>query len=252
MQPTTLVNNGKFACNPKGWFASEKLDGMKARWIDGQLITRSGQTLPATEEFLSQLPNFDVEGELYLGQGKFHDTATLRIPKHPLWNSIDFYIFDVVDYKKSWKERQEKLKKKIVETEQIHILQWHEINSLSHLKKCFERVCKNNGEGVVIIDPNSMYKDGHVDCMYKWKKLCDAEAKIIGYKVDDDKRLASLLVDNGTKKFNIGTGIKQKERYTYEKCFPIGAYVSYTYELLSSTGKPRTPVLKGIRFDHKQ
>ena len=58
----------------------------------------------------------------------------------------------------------------------------------------------------------------------------DAEAVVIGYRADKDgSRLVSLEVhplNEHTKKpytkivFNIGTGLKIKDRYNYEKKFP--------------------------------
>jgi hypothetical protein len=68
-------NNGKKLCDVKGWYMSEKLDGIKGRWIKGKFVSRSGKVLEAPDSFLKLLgvcePEFDVEGELYFGKNTF-------------------------------------------------------------------------------------------------------------------------------------------------------------------------------------
>lgn len=107
-----------------GWFASEKLDGMRAFWDGGisrglfcyqvpyantakharfveapiatGLWTRYGQPIHAPDYFLDDLPQVPLDGELWLGAGKFQQ-VTSCVKDHnpgPAWKAIRYMIFD--------------------------------------------------------------------------------------------------------------------------------------------------------------
>jgi DNA ligase-1 len=252
MQPNSYITRaGKRLCDPTGWWWSEKLDGVKARWIDGRLITRAGTEFNPPAWFVKLLPTFDVEGELYFGKNTFHKTASLRSSEQATWRQVKFHIFDVIDPSLMWIERYVKLRRiRKSWASQICLVKWKRVKSASHLEKVFQRIVQNGGEGVVIVNPWSFYKEGHVDNILKYKKVHDNEAVIVGYNTNEDgTRLASLIVEHGKIRFNIGTGLKIVDRYKFRTKFPVGAKVTYVYELLSKTGKPRSPVLKGNRID---
>lgn len=261
MQPSSYKKKGVRICDIKGWFLSEKLDGMKGRWINGKMYTRSGHTIDVPEKFAVQLPKkYDIEGELYFGKGKFHKTGVFRrnsnnSPLHRQilvnsWKKIEFHIFDLIDYKLTWIERQDILSKIITETKCVKLVSWKKVKSDVYLEKCFNTVIKDGGEGIILADPCDIYEDGKVGQILKYKKQHDTEAIIIGYKTDDsENRLASLEVKMGKIRFNIGTGFKVKHRYKYKKKFPVGSKVTFSYELIGKNGKPRSPVFKGIRVD---
>lgn len=107
-----------------GWFMSEKLDGMRAFWDggatrglpanrvpwsnvekDGRLIkesistglwSRYGKVIYAPDDFLDQLPDFPLDGELFAGLGN-HQTVMSTVKRHnpgPEWNDIRYCVFD--------------------------------------------------------------------------------------------------------------------------------------------------------------
>lgn len=260
MQPSPYKKSGKRICNTIGWYMSEKLDGMKGRWINGKFLTRSGQEIKAPKWFIKLLPKFDVEGELYFGKNTFHRTGSLRSSSNQKsWETVCYYIFDLVDYNLCWLDRQAFLSESIQKTDHIKLVKWEKVSSLSHLEKTYNKITEQLGEGIVIANPRGFYQDGHVEQILKYKAVQDSEAVIIGYNTDDKNvRLCSFIVhpiNSHTQKpnkkisFNIGTGLKVPQRYNYETKFPIGTIVSYTYELMGKNGKPRTPIFKGVRID---
>lgn len=260
MQPNSFKKSGQRLCNPTGWYMSEKLDGMKGRWINCKFVTRSGQHIETPDWFIKLLPDFDVEGELYFGKNSFHRTGSLRSSSNTkIWEQVVFHIFDTIDHKLTWLERQHKLVANIVENDRIKLVRWTKVKSLAHLETEYKKIVGDFGEGVVIADPWGIYENGHVDQILKYKAVREREAVIIGYNTDDNgNRLTSFEVhpiNEHTGKpekkitFNIGTGLKAPQRYNFRKCFPIGTIVTYTYELLGKNGKPRTPIFKGIRID---
>ena len=112
-----------------GWFVSEKLDGMRAYWDggitrglpvdqvpwantekDGRYVikpvatglwTRYGKAIQAPVRFLESLPKFPLDGELYMGRGKFQDvmrTCKDLVPG-PDWDKVKYVVFDAPSYK---------------------------------------------------------------------------------------------------------------------------------------------------------
>lgn len=263
MQPVSYKKKGIRICDTTGWFWSEKLDGMKGRWINGEMLTRSGQKIEVPKWFSEQLPKkHSVEGELYFGKGTFHKTGVFRRTSsgsvdsmkrrvsENTWKKVEFHIFDLIDYQLTWVERQNILSKIITENSSIYLVKWKKIKSSEYLEKHFSKVIKKGGEGVILADPWGIYEDGKVEQILKYKKQLDNEAIVTGYRTDDSgQRLASLEVRMGNIEFHIGTGFKVKQRYNFRKKFPVGCKVTFTYELVGKNKKPRSPVFKGLRVD---
>lgn len=110
-----------------GWYASEKLDGQRALWIPETrglpksevpfantdkderyqniqiatgLWSRYGNVIHAPDEWLDQLPNLILDGELYLrrGQGGRQDLARIIKTLNPdvdAWEDVTFNCFDL-------------------------------------------------------------------------------------------------------------------------------------------------------------
>lgn len=260
MQPNPYKGKMGRVCDPLHWYMSEKLDGMKGRWVNGSLQTRSGKKLHPPAWFVKLLPPQNIEGELYFGLDSFHRTGSLRKSSSGQnWTNVVFHVFDLIDYSLTWLERQAALRRLITVCEHVQLVQWRYVQRLGQIEEYFRHVTTHGGEGIILADPWGLYEDGHVDQILKYKKNKDSEAIVVGYRLDDSKdRLVSLEVHpysmdtkqiNRQLTFHIGTGLKMKQRYNWEKNFPLNCIVTYTYELIGRNGKPRTPVLKGVRAD---
>lgn len=108
-----------------GWYASEKLDGMRAFWDggitrglpcssvafantakDGRYVTppkatglwsRYGKSIQAPDWWLDSLPAYPLDGELYIGRGSFQSLmSTVKdINPGPGWKDVCFKVFDM-------------------------------------------------------------------------------------------------------------------------------------------------------------
>ena len=56
---------------PAHYLVSEKYDGVRAYWDGRQLRFRSGRVVQAPAWFISRLPTRALDGELWLGRGRF-------------------------------------------------------------------------------------------------------------------------------------------------------------------------------------
>merc|ERR1711964_429570 len=57
--------------DPKGWWMSEKMDGVRAYWSGSNFYSRSGNEFFAPEWFTAKLPKKPLDGELWCGRGMF-------------------------------------------------------------------------------------------------------------------------------------------------------------------------------------
>lgn len=109
-----------------GWYASEKLDGMRAYWDGGwtrglltsqvpfantvkdyrrtspplssSLWSRYGKPIAAPNWWLDCLPDFPLDGELYLGPGRFQELVSIVkkfIPVDKDWEGVEYRVFDL-------------------------------------------------------------------------------------------------------------------------------------------------------------
>ena len=83
-----------------GFFVSEKLDGVRARWDGQRLLTRGGEVIAAPAWFTAGWPEQSLDGELWMGRGRFEDTvSTVRSLQTDRagWQGVHFMVFDAPD-----------------------------------------------------------------------------------------------------------------------------------------------------------
>jgi DNA ligase-1 len=51
--------------DPKGWWVSEKLDGVRAFWDGNKFWTQSGIEMKAPREYIRDMPRTALDGELW-------------------------------------------------------------------------------------------------------------------------------------------------------------------------------------------
>ena len=107
--------------NIKGWMCSEKLDGTRAFWDGGiskgilasevpwantykdarlkvapvstGLWSRSGKVIHAPEWWTKYLPNFFIDGELWMGYGNFQSLRSEVASQDGDWRKVEYMVF---------------------------------------------------------------------------------------------------------------------------------------------------------------
>src|SRR5690606_6511776 len=80
------------------YWVSEKLDGVRGRWDGQALWTRGGYRVRAPAWFTEGWPPVPMDGELWLGRGRFEDASgTVRAGDagDPDWRRMRFMVFDL-------------------------------------------------------------------------------------------------------------------------------------------------------------
>ncbi|CAD7956609.1 unnamed protein product [Amoebophrya sp. A120] len=99
------------------YWASEKLDGVRAYWDNEQqkFFSRAGNVFHAPKFFTDALPkSHKLDGELFLGRKKFQEcvsTVRKHVPLDHEWRRMKYMVFDVVDESLRFEERMALAKK---------------------------------------------------------------------------------------------------------------------------------------------
>jgi len=240
--------------DPTGWWMSEKLDGVRAYWNGKSLISRYGNEFYAPNYFLepfqqAHLQNYTFDGELFTNRGKFDRTISIvktqNMEKQLIerWNEVKYYIFDVPSLKDlPFEERMSKLNDIFPRNKYPHIevVEQTICESKNHLDQQLSQMKQSNGEGLMLRKPKSLYVYSRSSSLLKVKSYDDAEATVLEHTQGKGKYeglSGALLVEMDNKiKFEVGTGFTDLQRKNPP---PIGSIITFRYQGLTRTGKPR-------------
>lgn len=240
--------------DPSGWWMSEKLDGVRAYWDGKRFYSRLGNVYYAPAWFTEGLPEFPLDGELWMDRKAFQRTVSVvrRQDGGDAWKQIKYLVFDAPGHGAGFEDRighyhAELQRRKPAYAQALG----HEIcKDREHLRRELQRVEGLGGEGLMLRRPGSLYEVGRSHTLLKVKSFKDDEARVVGHQPGTGKhkgRLGALLVEmrDGTK-FAVGTGLSDAERSNPP---PVGAIITYRYQELSDGGVPRFPSYVGVRHD---
>lgn len=234
---------------------SEKLDGVRARWDGARLWSRGGQPIALPPGFTTGWPRQPLDGELWLGRGRFEDTSALvraRRLDDPRWQQLQFWVFDLPADDGRFEDRQARLGTLITPqqapTLQLLPQQLHADHAA--LQAHLARVLAAGGEGLIAHHRHARYQPGRSRLLFKLKPWHDAEATVLAHQPGRGKyhgQLGALLVrgDDGTR-FAIGSGLSDAQRRAPP---PPGSRITYRYTERTGNGLPRFPRLLRIRND---
>ena len=241
-----LAKNWDKTTRPEGWWMSEKLDGVRAIWDGENFRSRGGNIFHAPAWFKAGLPALPLDGELFVGRGKFNDAVSIVRATSKDWTPIKYLVFDIqADGPTEDRQRMLlglQLPSHVLIVEQV-------LCQSSDALIDFERTILNaKGEGVMLRAPRSPYEFKRSGHLRKLKRFIDDEATVIGHQDGEGKhegRLGALVcqLKDGTT-FRAGSGFTDAERETPPA---IGAIVTVRYFELTPDGVPRFPTFLAIR-----
>lgn len=222
-----------------GWLASEKLDGMRAVWHKGNLLSRYWNPINAPPEWLEKLPkDISLDGELYLGRRKFQELVSITKRKVPdsRWKDVEFRVFDIYmdrrPYREVYKELQVKVPELVVAQTLLTTNFREEIDTL------LNNVCSQGGEGLMLRKPSSVYEIKRTRNLLKVKPVKFGEAQVIGWTEGEGKyvgMIGALLVSWEGKRFKL-SGMTDEERSSLK---PYKGKVKFKYRDTTDDGIPK-------------
>ena len=286
----------KFKSNqpPIGWVCEEKYDGYRARYHPQMRMfySRSGHTFPpkgiVPEWLISAMPHVHLDGELYRGRGAAAFQKMGEIKRHNPspqgWQGVKYVVYDLPEYDAPYSERKKELIN-IVEqcntewiktTSSADCPRWMKklpcpievsphcvIKSKEQLQQKMDEMISNDGEGLMLKDPNALYEGKRSPYLLKMKALYDDEAVIVGYEKGNGKysgMLGAFICNplspevDGKRKVDTEftftmSGMTDKVRKNYKKTHPIGTFVTFLFNDRTVAGRPRHPRYQRIRDD---
>lgn len=227
--------------NPRGWWMSEKLDGIRAMWDGHDFYSREGNVFPVPEWFKLGMPSTCLDGELYAGPGNFQKMLSLIRQEAPSaggsWCGVAFCVFDAPNHGGDFEERQEFLKTLDLPP-QVSFVPQIKCAERMHLDQFTHALELAHSEGWVLRKAHSAYEHGRTSAALKFKFKQEAEAKVIGYTQSENQSvIASIVCLFNEKTVRVG-GLSYPVRFTPPV---VGSRITISFYGLTDNGIPRHP-----------
>lgn len=243
--PVALAREAPADIDPAGYLVSEKFDGVRAVWDGRDLRFRSGLPVAAPRWFTEALPALALDGELWLGRGRFEPLAALARRREPVdaeWRAVRYMVFELPDSAGGFEQRAKRIEAVVAGSghPQLHAVEQQRLADRAALQRRLAEVVAGGGEGLMLHRADAPLRAGRTDALLKLKPVHDAEATVIGHLPGNGRhagRMGALLVradDGGT--FAIGTGFSDAERADPP---PMGTRITYRLRGTTRHGAPR-------------
>jgi DNA ligase-1 len=254
MLATSQGSDGLATARPIGeYWVSEKLDGVRGRWDGRRLWTRGGLPVDAPAWFTAGWPDIPMDGELWLGRGRFEEASSLvRNPPHDdaAWRGMRFLVFDLPGHGGAFAQRVARMRA-LPGTDGpawLRPVAQSQVADRAQLQARLQAVLDAGGEGLMLHHGDARYLPGRSDGLLKLKPHDDAEARVIAHLPGRGKYagvVGALLVERGDgARFRLGSGLSDAERAAPPA---LGSLVTYRYNGLTVNGLPRFPRYLRVR-----
>jgi len=253
--PLLLAQETDGALDPAGWLVSEKYDGVRALWDGERLRFRSGAAVAAPAWFLARLPKTPLDGELWLGRGRFDALSGLvrrAEPDDAGWRELNYMVFELPGAPGRFADRATELARIATATRwpQLQAAPQSVVASRQALGDRLEAIVRAGGEGLMLHRADAPYLSGRSRVLLKLKPQQDADAIVVAHLPGQGRhagRLGALQVrlEDGTE-FRLGTGFSDAQRGDPP---PLGSTVTFSYRGLTPQRVPRFASFLRIRPD---
>lgn len=227
------------------YLVSEKFDGVRAVWDGSIFHTRTDHVIAAPAWFTKGLPKTPLDGELWLGHGKFEALSGAVRKDMPIdeeWRGISYMVFELPNATGSFAERAKRIVSIVKQANIPHLkaVKQFKVSDEVALHKLLKQIVAQGGEGLMLHRADAPYVTGRSDVLLKLKLLYDAEATVVAHTAGQGKykgKLGALEVETPEGiRFKLGTGFTDAQR---ENPPIIGSTVTYTYRDKTKAGKPK-------------
>lgn len=231
-----LAETYKEDLDPTGWIMSEKLDGVRCFWTGSVMYSRNGNRFYFPKFFTKNWPKSQLDGELFIGRGKFSQTLSAvkkSVPINSEWENVRYLVFDCPGLKKPFKDRIKAMEEVLsgIDNPYIKCHAHRECSGFDDLFAELDRVNNAEGEGLMLREPKSMYENRRSTSLLKVKTFHDDEATVLGYKegTRSSEGLIGALhcINSFGVEFDVGSGLNDAERRRPPK---IGSKITYKYQ----------------------
>lgn len=238
-----------------GWWWSEKLDGIRAIWNGKNLVTRNNNIINCPSSWIMSLPkDIALDGELYIGRGKFNQTVSIVRRDLPSsnWKNIKYHVFDSPTLDGTYCSRYKQLTNMKLPSFCVLVQQNYIRNPENDIPHVLSVIEKDGGEGLMVRNPFvDGYIEGRTGELLKIKTFDDFDAKVIDIVPGEGKHIGRMgalicqMLDTSIV-FKVGTGFNDRQR---ENPPSIGSIIKFKCMEFTQAGVPRFPVFLGTRLE---
>jgi DNA ligase-1 len=149
-----------------GWYASEKLDGVRAYWDGSTLWTRQGNPIEMPERIRADLPAFHVDCEIWGGRGTFGDACAAA--KGNWRPGVRLVVHDVPQAAGDWLARMTS----VIFSAGLPAVGVRVIGDTESAMVMAAEIIRGGGEGIVVRKPGINYRPGRGTSTLKLKANC--------------------------------------------------------------------------------
>lgn len=159
------------------------MDGVRAFWNGKELLSKQGNEVPCPKWFIEGLPqDVGLDGELWIGRNKYEDLKGVLNSmdnENSLWRSVKYVVFDLPFSSKPYENRMDDLKD-INLPPHVRAAEVEQCRGSDHLFKYLTSiVVEKGGEGLMAVEPQSLYTGGRTNRLLKVKVQNDSEVQVL-------------------------------------------------------------------------
>lgn len=249
--------------DPTGWWMSEKLDGVRAVWRNGEFGSRGDNTFACPEWFKKKMPKGCVlDGEIWGGRGQFQKTSGIvrSSGRHNEWEFLTYMVFDCLEEggasieHNPFEARMDAVRRicasSTAKDPALKPVPMEKCTNRAHLDSSLAEIEKRGGEGLMLRSPGSKYEHRRSKSLLKVKTFYDEECIVVGHAGGTGRvagMCGALLCETPDKRrFKVGSGLSDAQRRDPP---PLNSVITYRYQELTQDNIPRFPTLVGERSD---
>ena len=230
---------------PARCLVSEKYDGVRALWDGRVLRFRSGREIAAPQSVLDALPADPLDGELWLGRGRFEALSAIvrkTAPRDADWARVRYMAFELPAGTGSFAERAERLAEVAERARHGPLVAapQQRVADFAALLRRLASVVAEGGEGLMLHVASAPVAAGRSGELMKLKPHLDAEAVVVGVRPGAGRHrgaVGALEVEAADgRRILVGSGLSDALRRDPP---PLGSVITYRYRDVTSTGLPR-------------
>jgi DNA ligase-1 len=231
--------------DPAAFLVSEKYDGVRGVWDGSTLRHRSGRPVSVPAWFTAQLPKVPLDGELWLGRGRFDEVSAIVRREQPVdaeWQRVRYMVFELPGAPDSFAKRARRIEAVVRQngSPQLVAVDQAPIVDRVALQQRLSLTIAQGGEGLVLHRADAAYVTGRSDAILKLKPTLDTEAIVVAHHAGRGKYAGLLgaleLRAPDGRQFLVGSGLSDALRRDPP---PIGSVITYRYRDLTRSGLPR-------------
>lgn len=253
--PLLLAENYRQELDPAAYWVSEKLDGVRAYWDGERLWSRGGRPIAAPAWFLAALPRRPLDGELWIGRGRFEEVSGIvrkQTPVEEEWRRVKYLVFELPGAAGDFSARLRQLDELIraAGQEHVQVVEQFRVADRGELERRLAAALGAGGEGLMLHRADAPYRVGRDQALLKLKPWDDAEAVVIAHQPGQGRhqgRLGALRVRLADgREISVGGGFSDAQR---EHPPAVGELITLRHNGFTASGLPRFPRFLRVRAE---